>query len=143
MAWYWAYDEDMDEATLRARCPGAKKVTTAKILAARPAFLAYEEGEAVMDVSPDPKADMWGVLYFIPDTELMNVREGAARRKQVRFRPVWDPENRAYNAYLLEGDGDAPDATPPKEKAERVFGLAVSHDLPEKYVSALAEIKGK
>lgn len=143
MAWYWAYDEDMDEATLRTRCPGARKVTTARLPAARPSFLAYEDGEAVMDVAPDPKADMWGVLYFIPDTELMNVREGAPRRKHVRFRPVWDPENRAYNAYLLEGDGAAPEIVPPKEQTERIFSLAVSHELPEKYVNALAAIKGR
>jgi len=143
MAWYWAYDEDMDEAAVRARCPNARKVTTAKLPASRPEFLAYEEGESVMEVVPDAKAETWGVLYFIPDTELMNVSQGATRGRRVRFRPVWDPQNCAYNAYLLEGDADAPVAAPPKEKAEKIFGLAVSHEFPEKYVTALAAIKGK
>jgi len=137
MAWYWAYGEDMDEAVIRTRCPSAKKVTVAKLPNARPEFYAYSDGKAVMDVAADAKQEMWGVLYFIEDTELMNVRFGAPLRLGVRFRPVWDAESRAYHAYLLEGDGDAPIATPPKEVFERLFGLGVSHDLPEKYLSLL------
>lgn len=142
MAWYLAYGEDMDEAVLKELCPSAKKVTLAMSPETRFEFLRHN-GEVYLDLVPAKKQELWGVLYFIEDTELMNVRARAPKVLRVRFRPVWDPDSKGYNAYLLEGDAEGEVVPPPKEIMDKIWGCAVAHGLPEKYLKGLDQIRPK
>ena len=59
MPLYFAYGSNMDEAALRSRCPGARKLCTARL--ARHRFALMSSGYAT--VRRDPGAEVYGVLF--------------------------------------------------------------------------------
>lgn len=90
---YFAYGSNMDWAQMRERCPSARFVCVAKLQGHRMAFTRRSQIRncGVADAVPDPRRDVWGVVYEISerDTANLDASEG--------FSPA-----RARNSYTRE-----------------------------------------
>lgn len=143
MAHYFAYDADMDPDRVMARCPGAKFLRKAKLPFYRPEFVEYNGAKPVLDIVPDEKKDVWGVLYFIPDTEVPRLSLAADPGKTSRILPAWDPDNRAYAAYVFANDSEGKLVPPDKEYHLKIMNLVRMAELPDKYFELLNAVKPK
>jgi hypothetical protein len=142
MAHYFAFDLDMDPRRVAERCPGARLLRKAKAPYYRPEFVEYE-GRVILDLVPDEKKEVWGVLYFVPDEEVPRLSTGIEPFRSNRILPAWDPENRAYAAIAFLPDIEGRVAPPDKELHGKILNLARMSELPDKYTDALNAIKPK
>jgi hypothetical protein len=143
VAHYFAYDLDMDPKRVLPRCPSAKPLRKGKLPYYRPEFVQYGSAPAVLDIVPDEKKEVWGVLYFIPDTEVPGLDSGAEPGKSKRLLPVWDTDNRAYAAYVFANDSEGTFTPPDKEYHSKIVNMIRMGDLPDKYYDQISAIKPK
>jgi hypothetical protein len=143
MAHYFAYDLDMDPARLIERCPGAKPLRKGKLPYYRPEFVQYGEAKPVLDLVPDEKKEVWGVLYFVPDPEVDRIDPGVEPGKVRRILPAWDPDNRAYAALVYTNPAEGMIALPDKEYHSKILNLVRLAELPDKYFDLINAVKPK
>lgn len=144
MAHYFAFDWDMDPDRVLARCPGAKRLRIAKLPYYRPDFIEYEGAAGtVLDLVPDEKKEVWGVLYFLPDIEVPGLDRAAEKGKTRRLMPVWDTDNRTYAGHVFTSDQEGKIVPPDKEVHAKILNLVRMNELPDKYYEALNALKPK
>ncbi len=143
MAYYFAYDLDMDVNRVQARCPGAKFVRKAKLPYYKPEFVEYPGAKPIIDLVPDEKKEIWGALYFVQDIDVAQLDLGMDKNRTRRLLPVWDSDNRTYAAYVYATDLEGNIVPPDKDYHEKILNLSRMVEVPDKYYDALKAIKPK
>ena len=110
---YFAYGSNLDPAQMRRRCPGARPVRRAYLEGYRLAFAGHSRtwGGAVATLVRNRDARTWGLLYELPEPELLVLDryEGhpwAYRRKRLLVTQDDGRRRRAY-VYVLPAEGTA------------------------------------
>ena len=101
---YFAYGSNMDSAQMKQRCPLAKFVCRAKLPAHRLAFTlkSAKRDCGVADVLPDQAKDVWGVVYELPDNELINLD----KREDYRPGKPYDQSEYTREDHYVWREGD-------------------------------------
>jgi gamma-glutamylcyclotransferase (GGCT)/AIG2-like uncharacterized protein YtfP len=150
---YFAYGSNLDWTQMKQRCPFAKFVCRAKLPEHRLAFTlkSVRRDCGVADVLPDQSKDVWGIVYELPENELVNLdkREG--------YRPGNPYKQNQYtreDQYVWR-DGDAkqsllvalyrghPQLDPPlpsDDYKELIVGGAKHWNPPAEYIRELESI---
>ena len=99
---------------------------------------------APANISPDPDAEVWGVLYRISRADLVHLdsTEGVPGR---RYRQLWceseDRDGNRMEAVTYIADGHEKDGNPSLRYLTLLRDGARAHDLPEPYVRFLESVK--
>ncbi|MEN6335595.1 MAG: gamma-glutamylcyclotransferase family protein [Phycisphaerales bacterium] len=151
---YFAYGSNMDWSQIRRRCPSARFVTVALLGDHRLAFTRYSNSWkcGVADAVSEEGAEIWGVVYEIPDTEMTMLDEHEG------LRPGRECDKNAYNReerhVCRDGQEEkpllvhvyfaTPQSDPPRPNAKYknliVEGAEWWH-LPSDYINQLKRIE--
>ncbi|MCH7936895.1 MAG: gamma-glutamylcyclotransferase [Proteobacteria bacterium] len=146
--WYFAFGANMHDSAFRERRgmrpiewrPGRVRGYRLRFnLEGRPRGKA-----APANISPDPKAEVWGVLYQITRAGLVHLdsTEGVPGR---RYRHLWvdaeDSDGRAIAAVTYIAEGKETDGNPSLRYITLLRDGARAHGLPEHYLRFLDDVK--
>ena len=146
--WYFAFGANMHDSAFQERRrmrpiewrPGRVKGYRLRFnLEGRPKGKA-----APANLSPDPSADVWGVLYKITRADLLHLdgTEGVPGR---RYRHLWvdaeDIGGKAIPAVTYIADGKETDGTPSLRYITLLREGARAHGLPEAYLRFLDAVE--
>ena len=98
---------------------------------------------APANISSDPDAEVWGVLYEITRADLVHLdfTEGVPGR---RYRHVWvdthDTDGRQVRAVTYTAEGAPTDGRPSKRYITLLCEGAEAHGLPETYLRFLKTV---
>ena len=146
--WYFAFGANMHDSAFRERRgmrpidwrPG--RVTGYRLrfnLEGRPKGKA-----APANLSADPQAEVWGVLYKITRKKLLHLdaTEGVPGR---RYRHLWvmaeDRDGNPIEAVTFIADGLAADGRPSRRYLTLLQEGARAHDLPDHYLRFLESVE--
>jgi gamma-glutamylcyclotransferase len=149
---YFAYGSNLDWPQMKLRCPFAKFVCRAKLPVHRLAFTlkSAKRDCGVADVLPDQVKDVWGVVYELPDNELINLDKREGYRPGMPYESKYTRED-----HYVRRDGDAkrpllvalyrghPQLDPPLpsyDYKELIVGGAKHWNLPAEYIRQLESI---
>ena len=99
---------------------------------------------APANISADPDAEVWGVLYRISRADLLRLdsTEGVPGR---RYRHLWceaeDRDGNRVEAVTYIADGKEKDGNPSLRYLTLLRDGARAHDLPEQYLRFLESVK--
>jgi gamma-glutamylcyclotransferase (GGCT)/AIG2-like uncharacterized protein YtfP len=102
---YFAYGSNLARRGMARRCPKAKPLTKARLDGYRLVFRGY------IDITPDPKATVWGALYELTPACLyaLDRYEDAPRLyRHVTVTVTADDGPREAMAYVMNGKTIAP-----------------------------------
>lgn len=146
--WYFAFGANMHDSAFRDRRrmraiewrPGRVQGYRLRFnLEGRPRGKA-----APANISPDPDAEIWGVLYKITRAGLLHLdsTEGVPGR---RYRQLWidaeDSEGRPLRVVTYIADGKETDGNPSLRYITLLREGARSHNLPESYLRFLDSVE--
>lgn len=146
--WYFAFGANMHDSAFRERRgmqpfewrPGCVPGYRLRFnLEGRPIGKA-----APANISPDPGAEVWGVLYQITRADLVHLdsTEGVPGR---RYRHLWvdakDIDGRTIKAVTYIADGKESDGNPSRRYITLLREGARAHGLPEHYLRFLDAVK--
>ncbi len=146
--WYFAFGANMHDSAFRERRrmnprewrPGRVRGYRLRFnLEGRPAGRA-----APANISPDPEAEVWGVLYKITHKDLvwLDCTEGVPGR---RYRHLWidaeDIEGERMPAVTYIAQGKETDGNPSLRYITLMREGARAHGLPEHYLRLLNEVR--
>lgn len=149
---YFAYGSNMLKAQLAERCPGALFYKIGYIDNSELTFpRSNREEHGVASYSYKLGSNVWGVIYYLSDTDLKLLRSKEG------FQIDRDPKDNAYNelqitVYTNEGRvecltyrGNVQDGThlPSKTYLGKIITGAEEHQLPKDYVEYLKTLPGK
>jgi gamma-glutamylcyclotransferase len=150
----FAYGSNMDWNQMRDRCPSAQFVCVALLRDHRLEFTRYSVDRkcGVADAVAQEAAEMWGVVYQIPETEI------ARLDRRERFRPGSEREKNAYvreerhvyrdgneeqpllvHIYFANHEPDPP--LPSAQYKQLIVGAAEYWHLPQTYIDELRRIR--
>lgn len=153
---YFAYGSNMDERTLKDRCPSARFVAVAELLEHALMFTRYSVTRrcGVADVVPSPGRSVWGVLFHVSDADIrrLDLCEG--------YKPSRADADNAYirttRSVYVNGDRECPERAwvylanrqpnPPPPNAvykKLITEGARRWGLPAHYQAELARIETK
>ena len=93
---------------------------------------------------PDPKAEMWGVLYSVTRRDLVRL-DATEGIPWSWYRPLWldaeDVNGRQLPAMTYIADGKEVDARPSLRYITLLRDGARSHGLPEHYIRFLEQVE--
>jgi gamma-glutamylcyclotransferase len=144
---YFAYGSNMDEEHMRAHCPTARYIDSARLDGHRLAFTrrSVVSGKGVADVVADPREVVWGVLYDLGDGDLeaLDRKEGNGWAYARQHKNVTVPARRSVQSaivytVLAKEPGEVP---PSREYLELLTGAAERRGLPGEYVATLKAIR--
>jgi len=146
--WYFAFGANMHDSAFRERRgmqplewrPGCVRGYRLRFnLEGRPLGKT-----APANISPDPSAEVWGVLYRITRADLVRLdsTEGVPGR---RYRHLWvdakDIGGRTMKAVTYIADGKESDGNPSRRYITLLREGARAHGLPEHYLGFLDAVK--
>ena len=146
--WYFAFGANMHDSAFRKRRrmrpiewrPGRVEGYRLRFnLEGRPRGKA-----APANISPDPDAEVWGVLYKITRAQLLHLdwTEGVPGR---RYRHLWvdaeDGGGNAVRAVTYIADGKDRDGKPSLRYINLLREGACAHGLPEAYLRFLDSVE--
>ncbi len=146
--WYFAFGANMHDSAFRERRnmrpiewrPGRVKGYRLRFnLEGRPRGKA-----APANISPDPAAEVWGVLYKITRADLIHLdrTEGVPGR---RYRQLWvdaeDGDGKALCVVTYIADGKGMDGKPSLRYLTLLRDGARAHKLPEHYLRFLDGVR--
>lgn len=141
----------MDPEQMARRCPNAVQVHVAMLQEHRLAFTRFSSnrGCGVADVLPDPSAEVWGVVYAVPNSELpeLDAAEGY-RRAADTGAYLWRQKH-----VLIDGDANRrldvytyvvatpvfPRPAPSRSYLAQILKGARHWNLPSGYCARLSE----
>jgi cation transport regulator ChaC len=137
---YFAYGENMDEATLTARGVSFTKVCTGKVRQLRLSFQKPgEDGTGKADLKDDKGGVTEGVVYDVPEASLANldvyegVDRGHYRRQTVTVQtPRGEMECVTYRAAKFKGG-----LKPSPDYLQNIVRGAEAHRLSPDYITYL------
>ena len=146
--WYFAFGANMhDSAFQDRRAMRPREWRAGRIRGYRLRFNleGRPRGKAApANLSPDPAAEVWGVLYRITGADLLRLdsSEGVPGR---RYRHLWveaeDEEGRTLAAVTYIADGKPTDGRPSLRYIQLLRDGARAHDLPAQYLRFLEEVE--
>ncbi len=146
--WYFAFGANMHDSAFRKRRrmqpiewrPGRVKGYRLRFnLEGRPRGKA-----APANISADPDAEIWGVLYRITRADLLHLdwTEGVPGR---RYRHLWadaeDIDGKSLRIVTYIADGKEQDGNPSLRYITLIREGARAHGLPEAYLQFLDSVK--
>ena len=146
--WYFAFGANMHDSAFRGR----RRMRPAEWRVGRLAGYRLRfnlDGRPVgrsapANISPDPDAEVWGVLYRISRADLVRLdsTEGVPGR---RYRHLWidaeDGDGRTVAAVTYIADGKAADGSPSLRYLTLLRDCARAHGLPERYLRILGSVE--
>ncbi len=146
--WYFAFGANMHDSAFRQR----RKMRPAEWRPGRIGGYRLRfnlEGRPIgkaapANISPDPDAEVWGVLYRISRADLLRLdaTEGVPGR---RYRHLWaeaeDRDGNSLEAVTYIADGKEKDGNPSLRYLTLLRDGARAHDLPEPYLRFLDSVK--
>jgi cation transport regulator ChaC len=147
-AWYFAFGANMHDSAFRERRSmdplewRAGRVGGYRLrfnLEGRPRGKA-----APANISPDPDAEVWGVLYLITRTAMVHLdsTEGVPGR---RYRHLWveaeDIDGNRISAFTYIADGKEKDGRPSLRYITLLRDGARAHGLPDHYIRFLDAVE--
>ncbi len=146
--WYFAFGANMHDRAFRER-RGMRPIEwrAGRVNGYRLRFNleGRPRGKAApANISPDPDAEVWGVLYKITRAGLLHLdsTEGVPGR---RYRHLWldaeDIDGHPLRAVTYIAEGKATDGNPSLRYIALLREGARAHELPEHYLRFLESIK--
>jgi len=146
--WYFAFGANMHDSAFRERRgmrPSAWRPGRVEGYRLRFNLEGRPRGKAApANISPDPDAEVWGVLYRITRADLLwlDLSEGVPGR---RYRHLWveaeDIGGTALRAVTYIADGAEADGSPSLRYLTLLREGARAHGLPEHWVRLLEETR--
>ncbi len=146
--WYFAFGANMHDSAFRERrgmWPIAWRAGRVRGYRLRFNLEGRPKGKAApANLSPDPNAEVWGVLYQMTRADLLRLdsTEGVPGR---RYRHLWvdaeDSGGNAVEAVTYIADGKETDGNPSLRYITLLREGARVHGLPEHYLHFLDGIK--
>ena len=146
--WYFAFGANMNDAAFRERRgmrPIEWRVGRIKGYRLRFNLEGRPRGKAApANISPDPDAEVWGVLYRITRADLLRLdsTEGVPGR---RYRRLWldaeDSGGAALRAVAYIADGKEHDGNPSLRYITLIRQGARAHGLPDSYLRFLDSVE--
>ena len=147
-AWYFAYGANMHDSAFRERRemrPREWRAGRVKGYRLRFNLEGRPKGKAApANISPDPSAEVWGVLYCITRRDLVHLdaTEGVPGK---RYWQLWldaeDIDGKALQAVTYIAEGKAIDGNPSLRYITLLREGARKHGLPEHYIRFLESIR--
>ncbi len=147
-AWYFAFGANMhDSAFCERRSMRPLEWRAGRVRGYRLRFNleGRPRGKAApANVSPDPDAEVWGVLYLITRTAMVHLdsTEGVPGR---RYRHLWveaeDIDGNRISAFTYIADGKEKDGRPSLRYITLLRDGARAHGLPDHYLRFLDAIE--
>lgn len=146
--WYFAYGANMHDSAFRERRRmRPSKWVTGRVAGWRLRFNleGRPKGKAApANISADPKAEVWGVLYRITRREFVRLN-GAEGIPGWRYRPIWleaeDAEGNALTVVTYIADGKVNDGNPSLRYLTLLREGARAHGLPVRWIAYLESVK--
>jgi cation transport regulator ChaC len=146
--WYFAYGANMHDSAFRGwRRMRPSEWRPGRLRGYRLRFnlAGPPKGRSIYaNLSADPAAEVWGVLYKITRRDLVRL-EATEGVPWWRYRPVWldaeDIGGAALRAATLIAEGDENDYTPSHRYLTLLREGARAHGLPEHYIQLLEQVE--
>jgi gamma-glutamylcyclotransferase len=146
--WYFAYGANMHDSAFREwRGLRPREWRPGRIRGYQLRFnlKAPPKGKVTFaNLSADPAAEVWGVLYKITRHDLVRL-EATEGVPWWRYRPLWlnaeDLDGTALKAATLIAQGDKDDSAPSLRYLKLLREGARAHGLPEHYIGFLEKIE--
>ena len=146
--WYFAFGANMHDSAFRQR-RGMRPIEwrAGRIRGHRLRFNleGHPRGKAApANISPDPKAEVWGVLYRITRADLVHLdsTEGVPGR---RYRHLWaeaeDMDGNRLSAVTYIADGKETDGRPSLRYITLLRDGARAHGLPDHWLRHLDSVR--
>ncbi len=146
--WYFAFGANMHDSAFRQRRgmrPMEWRAGRVRGYRLRFNLEGRPKGRAApANISPDPDAELWGVLYKITRAELVHLdsTEGVPGR---RYRHLWieaeDIDGALLPAVTYVADGTEADGNPSRRYLTLLREGARAHGLPDHYIRILDGLK--
>ncbi len=146
--WYFAYGSNMHESAFierRGMQPVERRPGRVKGYRLRFNLDGRPKGKAApANISADPDAEVWGVLYRITGREMLrlNLSEGVPGK---RYKPVWleaeDATGEAMIAFTYVAEGNETDGRPSLRYIALLREGAEAHGLPEAWLKYLHSVE--
>ncbi len=146
--WYFAFGANMHDSAFRERRgmrPIAWRAGRVRGYRLRFNLEGRPKGKAApANLSPDPNAEVWGVLYQITRADLVRLdsTEGVPGR---RYRHLWvdaeDSSGNTVEAVTYIADGKETDGNPSLRYITLLREGARAHGLPEHYLRFLDSVR--
>lgn len=146
--WYFAFGANMHDSAFRERRGmRALEWRAGRIACYRLRFNleGWPRGRAApANISPDPEAEVWGVLYRITRADLLQLdsTEGVPGR---RYRHLWadaaDSDGRRIPVVTYIADGKETDGNPSLRYITLLRDGARAHGLPEHWLEFLDRVR--
>jgi hypothetical protein len=136
MPLYFAYGSNMDEAAMRARCPGARALGRARL--PRHRFVLMGNGYA--SVHRDPRTEVHGVLFDLKlsDVPPLDRYEEVTRGLYTKVvQPVIRDGGAPCSALIYFGTDRTTGGTSPTGYMEAIVAAARTAGLPVAHIAAL------
>lgn len=146
--WYFAFGANMHDSAFRDRRgmrPAEWRTGCIRGYRLRFNLEGRPKGKAApANISPDPEAEVWGVLYRISRADLVHLdsTEGVPGR---RYRHLWleaeDKDGERLEAVTYIADGKDTDGNPSLRYLILLRDGARAHGLPEQYLEFLDNVR--
>jgi gamma-glutamylcyclotransferase len=146
---YFAYGSNMDWQQMRSRCPSARFVSIGSLRDYRFAIVrrSRQRGCGVAGLLPFPGARVWGVVYELPESEVLRLDECEDYVPGRAVNSYWRRECRVHApdrdlsafTYFAEPEADFPPAN--AEYKRLILSGATYWGLPADYIAELEKIE--
>jgi gamma-glutamylcyclotransferase len=146
--WYFAYGANMNDSVFhgwRGMRPLAWRPGRVRGFRLRFNLEGRPKGKAApANLFPDPRTEVWGVLYRLTRRELVRL-DATEGIPWSRYRPLWldaeDITGSPFRAMAYIADGNEVDSRPSLRYISLLCDGARAHGLPEHYIRFLENVR--